>query len=700
MNSSIDLKQVLMGVPVWTHVTFDISNNSLYIRRVSDKKLILELSLSKIVAREDHKNPLSFYLKCGQQELNFKAKTIKEAKEYFERVQKAKESNGIELQRLKSIRETGKEFVNNVLDSKSLKKNSSEINDSLAKLCEIESRLACLISRTEDVNSDQSKTKLVESRKLMNSVRKEFENLFTSVDQNITNLVLVEDRMSLLDPKLHIKKPHVNLNNSLKRILDDSSIIEKYNLNESSIFTDANEDADELAKIRESFAKSANHNPSTRFINSEPESKLLSHEVPILLSADLQASEENTLGVTNSLVSKLLKTNQSFKKYPVEANLGSTRDSLPALRSPNERLPIFKLLSSVVGQNLTRVSIPCFVNEPLSALHRGAQSLTSLSHLRRANRAETSIQRTMHALSVPLQVLIDNLERVKKPFNPLLGETFEHSREDAIAIVEQVSHHPPISAFYVDCQDATVEGNFETFMSFSFMKGFEMKFNVDYCITAKATKERFTFKYCQMKINNLLMGKPYLYYTGRLECLNEVTNDVCYIEFPPENSDPNRKYEVRGEAKNANGETQFELSGFFNSKIYFNRPGEQEKQLLLERATDFPLNYQHQFNFTSWVINQNHLYPELLAKLPPTDVRLRPDLHAFERGDLDLAESEKQRLETKQRLKRSEMLSQGVQYKPFWFEQKEDTVPKFKFNGKYFSCREQGAWPDDIPDIF
>ena len=36
--------------------------------------------------------------------------------------------------------------------------------------------------------------------------------------------------------------------------------------------------------------------------------------------------------------------------------------------------------------------------------------------------------------------------RTKKPFNPMLGETYELVTEDFKFISEQVSHHPPVSA--------------------------------------------------------------------------------------------------------------------------------------------------------------------------------------------------------------------------------------------------------------
>ena len=43
-----------------------------------------------------------------------------------------------------------------------------------------------------------------------------------------------------------------------------------------------------------------------------------------------------------------------------------------------------------------------------------------------------------------------NYGRLGKPFNPLLGETFELVRDDFRFISEQVKHHPPVSAFHAE----------------------------------------------------------------------------------------------------------------------------------------------------------------------------------------------------------------------------------------------------------
>jgi len=45
-----------------------------------------------------------------------------------------------------------------------------------------------------------------------------------------------------------------------------------------------------------------------------------------------------------------------------------------------------------------------------------------------------------------------------KPFNPLLGETYELQKGDYRIVCEQVSHHPPVSAFHAESKDFKFHG--------------------------------------------------------------------------------------------------------------------------------------------------------------------------------------------------------------------------------------------------
>lgn len=57
-----------------------------------------------------------------------------------------------------------------------------------------------------------------------------------------------------------------------------------------------------------------------------------------------------------------------------------------------------------------------------------------------------------------VSALASNWERLGKPFNPLLGETYELQKGDYRIVCEQVSHHPPVSAFHAESKDFKFHG--------------------------------------------------------------------------------------------------------------------------------------------------------------------------------------------------------------------------------------------------
>ena len=44
------------------------------------------------------------------------------------------------------------------------------------------------------------------------------------------------------------------------------------------------------------------------------------------------------------------------------------RDVLPALRDPNDRPGLWKILKSAIGKDITKFSVPVYINEPLSMI--------------------------------------------------------------------------------------------------------------------------------------------------------------------------------------------------------------------------------------------------------------------------------------------------------------------------------------------
>lgn len=50
---------------------------------------------------------------------------------------------------------------------------------------------------------------------------------------------------------------------------------------------------------------------------------------------------------------------------------------------------------------------------------------------------------------------------MEKPFNPLLGETYQGLIDGCPLYAEQISHHPPISSLLMIGRGYRVHGNFE-----------------------------------------------------------------------------------------------------------------------------------------------------------------------------------------------------------------------------------------------
>jgi len=80
----------------------------------------------------------------------------------------------------------------------------------------------------------------------------------------------------------------------------------------------------------------------------------------------------------------------------------------------------------------------------------------------------------MRLILVTVHVITSfNIARVprKKTFNPVLGETFEYITQNYRYFGEQVSHHPPISAFSVEGEGYSIIGHSLIKPKFSFDMG-------------------------------------------------------------------------------------------------------------------------------------------------------------------------------------------------------------------------------------
>uniref|UniRef100_A0AAY4D0I3 Oxysterol-binding protein n=1 Tax=Denticeps clupeoides TaxID=299321 RepID=A0AAY4D0I3_9TELE len=117
---------------------------------------------------------------------------------------------------------------------------------------------------------------------------------------------------------------------------------------------------------------------------------------------------------------------------------------------------IWTLLKQVrPGMDLSKVVLPTFILEPRSFLDKLSDYYYHADFLSESAVEENAYNRMKKVVKWYLSGFYKKPKGLKKPYNPIIGETFRcmwiHPKTNSktFYISEQVSHHPPVSAFYV-----------------------------------------------------------------------------------------------------------------------------------------------------------------------------------------------------------------------------------------------------------
>ncbi|KAL8196002.1 hypothetical protein R6Q57_025002 [Mikania cordata] len=116
-----------------------------------------------------------------------------------------------------------------------------------------------------------------------------------------------------------------------------------------------------------------------------------------------------------------------------------------------ERDSYWRSMQKYVGADITSmVTLPVLIFEPMTMLQKMAELMEYSHLLELAGKCEDPYMRLVYTASWFISVYYA-LQRTWKPFNPILGETYEMVNHCGITfIAEQVSHHPPISAAHAE----------------------------------------------------------------------------------------------------------------------------------------------------------------------------------------------------------------------------------------------------------
>lgn len=134
---------------------------------------------------------------------------------------------------------------------------------------------------------------------------------------------------------------------------------------------------------------------------------------------------------------------------------GMIRLMLPAKRK-EVKYQIFQIIKLFVGKDLTKASLPVFLNEPLSVLQRMSEMVKFIYLLDIAASYEDPTLRIAYIAIYAATNFAGTRNRLFKPFNPILGETFELKGSNFKLHAEQICHHPPIGVVFTETDHFTV----------------------------------------------------------------------------------------------------------------------------------------------------------------------------------------------------------------------------------------------------
>ncbi|PSN35281.1 Oxysterol-binding protein-related protein 2 [Blattella germanica] len=207
----------------------------------------------------------------------------------------------------------------------------------------------------------------------------------------------------------------------------------------------------------------------------------------------------------------------------VQAERGKPQQELPVPMFSRNDFSIWSVLKNCIGKELSKITMPVIFNEPLSFLQRMVEYMEYAHLLRRAAEEADPISRMQLVAAFAVSALASNWERLGKPFNPLLGET---------VVCEQVSHHPPISAFHADSRDFIFHGSIHPKLKF-WGKSVEIQPKGQVTVELPRWGEAYTWTNVNCCVHNIIVGKLWMEQYGTMEVVNHNTGLRAILTFKP-----------------------------------------------------------------------------------------------------------------------------------------------------------------------
>uniref|UniRef100_A0A8D3DNT6 Oxysterol-binding protein n=1 Tax=Scophthalmus maximus TaxID=52904 RepID=A0A8D3DNT6_SCOMX len=408
----------------------------------------------------------------------------------------------------------------------------------------------------------------------------------------------------------------------------------------------------------------------------------------VLLSA---SSSENEGSDDESYVSDVSDNiSEDNANFAGSAFRNGRRTCLPAPCPDTSNINLWNILRNNIGKDLSKVSMPVELNEPLNTLQRMCEELEYSELLDKAAETEDPFERMALVAAFAVSGYSSTYFRAgSKPFNPLLGETYECIREDKgfCFLSEQVSHHPPISACHCESKNFTFWQDVRWKNKF-WGKSMEILPIGTVNLVIPRFGDHYEWNKVTTCVHNILSGRRWIEHYGEITIRNTKSSAcLCKLTFVKGNYWSSNVNEVQGFVMDQEGKVIHRLFGKWHEGLYCGVPPSAK---CVWRPGSMPTDYELYYGFTRFAIELNELCPELKDVLPRTDARFRPDQRHLEDGNLEMASSEKQRIEDMQRSRRKCNEENNIKLEPRFFKKVVDANHRERWvsNNMYWELRK------------
>lgn len=436
--------------------------------------------------------------------------------------------------------------------------------------------------------------------------------------------------------------------------------------------------------------------------------------------ADSDSDSEAGHGRAGSVLFQATRKTSQSPLFPNKPSALSPLPLPPAKRrttvlAPRQAPPSFiGFLRKNAGKDLSTISMPVTANEPTSLLQRLAESLEYPQLLDAAAQVSiTPAERLMYVAAFAVSYYSNNRVKeraIRKPFNPMLGETFELVREDLgfRFVAEKVSHHPVRMA----CQAESLNNGGWAYAQSPqpvqkfWGKSVELSNDGRARVVLHGPKEHYSWAQATCFLRNVIAGEKYVEPVQTMTIHNETNGLRAVATFKSGGMFSGRSEDVTVQLFERDALLPLGLTGKWTESLKRTDTG-ATIWTVGSLVPDAPKVY----GFTTFAAALNQVTSVEDGHLPPTDSRLRPDQQALEAGDVDKAEALKARLEERQRARRKVLESHGQEYKARFFEKVASNVVDagdenadkevwmLKVEGGYWEKRAAGEW-SGVNEVF